>query len=245
MPKIDIILWFMKIFFVLPMVKHNLTRLHDSNSSPKFSCTLPFDRHRKKTPNRRPSSHKKPKRRRKEVVAAKPRRRSGPKEKSGTSWTTKCCSTSRLMRNCTKKFHRTNWSLQASCPSAWRSADRSPGVHSSNCATKVNVLHVRNALILMCFTPYKLCELLVCQLACSHSRCIVLIAQYLVRSFAQVWSSRSSNIMPRLSTPAPPKVTIQLHKANYFMTLFVKNFRKMRAFGPFAHILRMLSSSAQ
>lgn len=84
-------------------------------------------------------------------MAAKPRRRSGQKEKSGTSWTTKCCSTSRLMRNCTKKYHRTNWSHQALCLNVWRSADRSPAVHLLNCATKVNIMrwffHTRHHVI--------------------------------------------------------------------------------------------------
>jgi len=47
--------------------------------------------------------------------------RSGRREKYATSWTTWCCLTNWLTRNCTKKCRATSWSRRPSCPNDWKS----------------------------------------------------------------------------------------------------------------------------
>lgn len=121
-------------------MNHNLKISVSMHSVHNISILFYFlhFRHRKRIQNRRPSSHKRPKRRRKEVVAAKPRRRSGQKEKSVTSWTIKYCSISQPTRNCTRKSHNTNWSLQVLYLNDWRFVVHLHDVPLSNCVKKVS-----------------------------------------------------------------------------------------------------------
>lgn len=101
-----------------------------------------FSSRQRRTQNRRLNSHKKHKRRRKVAVAAKPRRRSGPKEKSGISWTIRFSSIRPPMKNCTRKYPSTNWSLPLWSLNVWRSVALWPSVLWLNCAKRVSVKFV-------------------------------------------------------------------------------------------------------
>lgn len=165
-------------------------------------------RHRKRIQNHRPSSHKRPKRRRKEEAVAKPKRRSGQKEKFVTSWTIKCCSISQRMRNYTRRFHHTNWSLQVLYPKDWRFVAHLHDVHLSNCVIRVSVWWWRREKSAFSRTYKRWFDMiLIFCLFC----CFVI--------YLQDWSSKLFNITLKSSTHEPQRAMIQLRKADILFSV--------------------------